>query len=214
LELVAGLLLSEGLIRLGERPIIRHEHPNIVNVAHALDDSVLDRVQRTTITSASCGLCGKSTIEAVHQAFPPVEDDSMLHPAILGQMLARLETLQPAFERTGGVHAAAIFDMAGTLVAAAEDIGRHNAVDKAIGHAVLRGLTPLLGHLLLVSGRASFEIVQKALGARIPIVAAVSAPSNLAVQLADSSGQTLIGFLRKGRFNVYTHSHRVGGMEG
>jgi FdhD protein len=121
-----------------------------------------------------------------------------------------LETAQPGFARTGGVHAAAIFNEAGETIAIREDVGRHNAVDKAIGHAFLRKLLPLSRHTLLVSGRASFEIVQKALGARIPVIAAVSAPSSLAVQFAEASGQTLVAFVRPGRCNVYTHAERIG----
>jgi FdhD protein len=208
-ELVAGMLLTEGLIAAAEVPLIRHEHPNIVNVAAAHDESLLDHVRRTTITSASCGLCGKSTIEAVHQHFPAVDDDVTLTPATVAKITSQLERAQATFARTGGVHAAALFNREGTLVVAREDVGRHNAVDKAIGYALLRGLLPLKGHVLLVSGRASFEIVQKALGACIPVVAAVSAPSSLALELAESSGQTLIGFLRGNRWNVYTHPERI-----
>jgi FdhD protein len=124
-------------------------------------------------------------------------------------MLRLLAAEQPAFRRTGGLHAAGVFDRTGALVAAREDVGRHNAVDKVIGYALLAGLLPLSGGTLFVSGRASFEIVQKALGARIPIVAAVSAPSSLAVDLAAQSGQTLVGFVRDDRCNVYTHPERV-----
>lgn len=133
--------------------------------------------------SASCGLCGKASIDAVHLHFPRVQDDVTIPRALLSRLLEGLEVAQPAFTRTGGLHAAALFDSTGTLIVARKDVGRHNAVDKVIGHALIRGLLPLAGHILLVSGRASFEIVQKALGARIPIVAAVSAPSSLAVEI-------------------------------
>lgn len=210
LELVAGLLLSENLIRLDERPMLRHEHPNVVNVAQwEGDEKRLLAVRRTIPVSTSCGLCGKSSIESVHQHFAPLEDDVKVDRGSLQRMHGALAAAQPAFERTGGVHAAALFSSAGALVVAREDVGRHNAVDKVIGHALLTGLLPLSGCTLFVSGRASFEIVQKALGARIPIVAAVSAASSLAVQLAAESGQTLIGFVRGDRCNVYAHPERV-----
>jgi FdhD protein len=206
LELVAGMLLTENLIEPDAVPLLRHEHPNIVNAAISAGG---ERMRRSSIMSTSCGLCGKASIEAVHQHFPPVHDDFTIPRVLLSRLLEGLEVAQPAFTRTGGLHAAAVFDSAGTPIVAREDIGRHNAVDKVIGNALLRGLLPLSGHILLVSGRASFEIVQKALGARIPIVAAVSAPSSLAVEFACASGQTLIGFLRRGRCNLYTHVERV-----
>ena len=210
-ELVAGLLLTEGLIEPGLRPILRQDHPNIVNVALSAvnDSSKIEHIRRASVMSSSCGLCGKSSIESVHQHFAPVHDEGTISRTMLADMLRTFETAQPVFARTGGVHAAAIFDNTGQMVVAREDIGRHNAVDKVIGHALLRGMLPLTGHVLLVSGRASFEIVQKALGARIPIIGAVSAPSSLAVELATSGGQTLIGFLREGRCNVYSHGERV-----
>jgi FdhD protein len=211
LELVAGMLLTEGLMQQGLRPILRQVHPNTVDVALSAvtDTSKLESVRRASVIASSCGLCGKSSIESVHQNFEPVHDDAIVSRYALQAMLRTFETAQPVFAKTGGVHAAGVFRNSGQLVVAMEDIGRHNAVDKVIGHAVLRGLLPLNGHILLVSGRASFEIVQKALGARIPIIGAVSAPSSLAVELAASSGQTLIGFLREGRCNIYTQAERV-----
>jgi FdhD protein len=159
--------------------------------------------------SASCGVCGKASIDTVHQHFPPVEDECPISTAVIERLTAQMQDAQHGFARTGGVHAAAIFTAAGEPVVVREDIGRHNATDKAIGYALLRKLLPLTGHVLVVSGRASFEIVQKALAARIPIVAAVSAPSSLAVEFAEESGQTLAGFLRPGRFNVYSHPGRI-----
>jgi FdhD protein len=209
-ELVAGLLLTEKLIAIGDRPVLRHEHPNVVNVARWRgDEQRLQAVRRTVPVSASCGLCGKSSIEAVHQHFPPIEDDVTLARGMFERMLQALTDSQDGFGRTGGVHAAALFDRHGTMVVAREDIGRHNAVDKVIGHVLLTGALPFTGGTVFVSGRASFEIVQKALGARIPIIAAVSAPSSLAVQLAADSGQTLVGFVRDQRCNVYTHPERI-----
>ena len=184
-ELVAGMLLTERLIKDNVRPLLRLEHPNIVNVAlsalAAGSEKQLQLLRRSSVIAASCGLCGKSSIEAVHQHFPPVEDDLRVSRNLLQQMLPKFESAQPLFARTGGVHAAAVFNREGTLIVVREDVGRHNAVDKVIGHAVLRGFLPLTGHILLVSGRASFEIVQKALGAGIPVIGVVSAPSSLAV---------------------------------
>ncbi len=209
-ELVAGLLVSEGMLAPGAKPLMRQERPNSVNVAlSGLNCDRIGTMQRSTVMSTSCGLCGKASIEAAHQHFPPIEDDVTIARVHLPRMIKELETAQGAFARTGGLHAAGVFRKDGALLVAREDVGRHNAVDKTIGNAAIRGLLPLEGHTLLVSGRASFEIVQKALGARIPIIAAVSAPSSLAVELAAASGQTLIGFLRGDRFNIYTHSERV-----
>ena len=205
-ELVAGLLLSENLIRANERPLIRQEKPNIVNVGITRDFSA---ARHASTVSASCGLCGKATIEALQQNFPPLHDDVHIPARMLVRMVDALAAAQDAFARTGGLHAAGLFDSSGNLLVAREDIGRHNAVDKAIGNALLRGLVPLRGCTLVVSGRASFEIVQKALGARIPVIAAVSAPSSLAVQLAEDSEQTLAGFFRGDRYNVYSHAERI-----
>jgi FdhD protein len=152
-ELVAGLLLSEGLIEPGARPLVRQEHQNVVNVALSglrTGDSGLDRARRTGVTSTSCGLCGKASIEAVHQHFPPVDNQVTISRDLLPDLVRQLEIAQAGVARTGGVHAAAVFDSRGGLVVAREDVGRHNAVDKVIGIALLRGLLPLSGHLLLV----------------------------------------------------------------
>ncbi|HYP08444.1 MAG TPA: formate dehydrogenase accessory sulfurtransferase FdhD [Bryobacteraceae bacterium] len=210
-ELVAGFLLTEGLLRPNAVPILRQDHPN--RVTAAIEASV-ERARRTTTISASCGVCGKASIETVHQHFPPVDDDTRVSTDLIVRLTARMRDAQLGFSRTGGVHAAAIFDAAGDTVVVREDIGRHNATDKAIGHALLQRKLPLSGHTLMVSGRVSFEIVQKALAARIPIVVAVSAPSSLAVEFAEESGQTLAGFLRDGRFNLYTHPHRIVNVAG
>jgi FdhD protein len=207
LELVAGFLLTEGLLASGVVPLIRQNHPN--RVTAAIECSI-ERARRTMTISASCGVCGKASIETVHQHFPPVDDDEgSIARSVIEKLTGRMQNAQHGFARTGGVHAAAIFTSSGVPVVIREDIGRHNATDKAIGYALLRKLLPLHGHVLVVSGRASFEIVQKALAARIPIVAAVSAPSSLAVDFAEESGQTLAGFLRPGRFNVYSHPDRI-----
>jgi FdhD protein len=133
----------------------------------------------------------------------------VIEAELLATLPEKMRAAQATFERTGGLHAAALFDPAGRLIVLREDVGRHNAVDKVVGHCLVNGLLPLDEHVLVVSGRSSFEIMQKALAARVPVVAAVSAPSSLAVEFAAESGQTLIGFLRDHRMNVYSHSHRI-----
>jgi FdhD protein len=210
LELAAGFLLTEGVVAPGCVPLLRHTHPNRVNAAvPQVSETSVRRARRRVFTGSSCGLCGKATINSIYQRFGEIDDEVRISPGVLSEMLKSLSAAQPEFTRTGGLHAAAVFEADGSLVVAREDIGRHNAVDKAIGHCLLRRTLPLTGHLMLVSGRASFEIMQKALAARIPIVAAVSAPSSLAVTFAKECGQTLVGFLRPGKFNVYAHPQRL-----
>ena len=170
----------------------------------------LNSTKRFGTISSSCGLCGKTTIEAIRQNFPAVRSAAIrVGVETLLSLPETLRNAQSDFARTGGIHAAGIFSLDGKLKIAREDIGRHNAVDKAIGRAFLDDLLSLENHLLLVSGRASFEIIQKALAPGIPSVAAVAAPSSLAVELARDSNQTLIGFLRPPSFNIYTHIERV-----
>ena len=214
-ELAAGFLLGEGLIRgpgdiLHIAPGKRNLHGNTIEVFLAPDVTVdLKRLRRHGFISSSCGLCGKTSIREVRQRFPKVTSRfAVTHAQLLG-LPPSLRAQQSIFTRTGGLHAAGLFDGEGRLLVLREDIGRHNAVDKILGHALVQGWLPLSRHVLLVSGRASFEIVQKALAAGVAVVAAVSAPSSLAVEFAVSSGQTLIGFLREDRFNVYTHPARV-----
>jgi FdhD protein len=214
-ELAAGFLLSEGLVK--GRADIREVAPewmrddcNIVDVHLAEGVSFdFESLSRHVFASSSCGVCGKASIESVHLHFPPVESEARIGAETLLSLPARLGQGQAAFRRTGGLHAAAVFDLDGGLVVLREDVGRHNAVDKVLGHALLNGLLPFDRHVLLVSGRASFEIMQKALAGRVPIVAAVSAPSSLAVQFAEESGQTLIGFVRGERMNIYAGAERV-----
>ena len=217
-ELAAGFLLTEGVIR-GPDDLDRiepcgraHEGAadlNVLNVflspACTFDPASLTR---HVFASSSCGLCGKATIDAIHQQFPPVYAEAPVTAEVLLGLPDTLRAEQATFARTGGLHAAALFDRTGTLLVAREDIGRHNAVDKVIGHGLRAGWTPD-DHVLLVSGRASFEIMQKALAARVPVVAAVSAPSSLAADFAVDSGQTLVGFLREGRMNVYAGVQRL-----
>jgi FdhD protein len=159
--------------------------------------------------TSSCGICGKASVDAVRLAAEPVSDGPVLSPDILCELPAKLRSAQRVFDRTGGLHAAGLFDASGEIAIAREDVGRHNAVDKAIGRAGMEGLLPLSHYVLLVSGRASFEIVQKALMAGLPIVAAVSAPSTLATRLAAESNMTLVGFLRDRAFNAYAGAERI-----
>ena len=214
-ELAAGFLVTEGLIR-ARRDVLkieaceRNEEGNLVNVQLAPDVPVdFEKLTRHVFASSSCGLCGKATIDAVRGQFPPIASDLVVDAATLLALPERMRQTQSTFDRTGGLHASAIFDGTGNLIVLREDVGRHNALDKVIGHGLLSGLLPYDRHILLVSGRTSFEIMQKALAARVPIVAAVSAPSSLAVDFAKESGQTLIGFLRGERMNVYAHERRV-----
>jgi len=167
------------------------------------------RLARHVFATSSCGICGKASIESVHQNFPPVTPTFSLSAKVLVMLPDRMRAAQRTFARTGGLHAAALFDQSGRLVVLREDIGRHNAVDKVLGHAFLERKTPLDSHILLVSGRASFEIMQKALAARVQAVAAISAPSSLAVEFAKESGQVLVGFLRGKTMNVYAGFERV-----
>ena len=216
-ELTVGFLLSEGMIARAQdvaavEPCALDRGGNVINVVLAASASVdFDRLTRHVFASSSCGLCGKATIEAIHQRIDPIgrKPPIAVDPAVLLSLPEKLRAAQPTFDRTGGLHAAGLFTPEGELVAAREDVGRHNAVDKVLGHALMNRLLPLDRHILMVSGRASFEILQKALAGRIPVVAAVSAPSSLAVDFAKESGQTLVGFVRGGRMNVYAGGERL-----
>ena len=217
-ELAAGFLLSEGIVRARSdlreinRCTLSASLGNVLNITLAPTTKFSPAAaQRFGTISTSCGLCGKTSIEFIRQQFPPIDSTTQIQfeTAKLLKLPERLRNAQGNFARTGGIHAAAIFDLDGKLVVLREDIGRHNAVDKAIGRAFLDDLLPLKHHILIVSGRSSLEIVQKALAAGIPIIAAVSAPSSLAVNFARESNQTLIGFLRPPTFNIYSHVERV-----
>ncbi len=217
-DLTAGFLLSEGIVR---------RRADVQEIAHCTLPASLGNVVNVTLSrgvqwnaasarrfgtiSTSCGLCGKASIDFIRQQFPPLDKTASVRLAVarLLQMPDQLRRAQGNFARTGGIHAAAIFDLDGLLLILREDIGRHNAVDKAIGRAFLDARLPLQSHVLLVSGRCSLEIVQKALAAGIPIVASVSAPSTLAVNFARESRQTLVSFLRPPTFNVYAHIERL-----
>jgi FdhD protein len=220
-RLAAGFLLAEGVIGsnddLGAVEHCRHpDHPdahNVVNVfllgaaAGALPERLAER--RHVLANSSCGLCGRVTIESLRTRAAPIGGSDGIDRAVLQRLPHALRQRQPLFDETGALHAAAIFTMSGDCVATAEDVGRHNAVDKVVGEMLLEERLPLSRHALVVSGRASYEIVQKAWLAGVPVIGAVSAPSSLAIQLAEQAGITLVGFLRPGGFNVYTHPFRV-----
>lgn len=213
-ELAAGFLFTEGIVHApGDIARIRRSprNANTLDVFLAPDMKVdVERLRRSVFISSSCGLCGKASIQSVHRKFRPLAADTLrISARVLLALPKKLQAAQKTFARTGGLHAAAIFSAEGELVVAREDIGRHNAVDKVIGFGLRAGQLPFDRHVLAVSGRASFEIVQKALAARIPIVCAVSAPSSLAVEFARASGMTLVGFLRGDRLNVYAGVRRV-----
>ena len=218
-DLVAGFLLSERLIH-GPADIrsIRHcenatEAGNVIDVM--LTGAAAERVEgflaarRLVMATSACGVCGRRSIDDLVQAIPRIHDACSVSADVITSLPARLRAVQDTFAETGGLHAAALFDRDGKLIAAAEDVGRHNAVDKVIGAQLLADAVPLVGHILLVSGRTSFEIVQKAVLGGVPVVAAISAPSSLAVELAREARLTLIGFVRGGSFNVYTEAARV-----
>jgi FdhD protein len=169
----------------------------------------LDVPSRQFVANASCGLCGKTTLDDVEQHCAPVGDGPIVAGSVVSALPDDLRRSQRVFDATGGLHASALFTPTGGLVALREDVGRHNALDKLVGHAVLERRLPLFDEVLMVSGRVSFEIVQKAAVAGIPVICAVSAPSSLAVEAANRFGQTLVGFVRDGRANVYTHPERI-----
>jgi FdhD protein len=220
-ELAAGFLLSEAVIRgsddLGAVEHCRHpdhaEAHNVVDVfllgraAAGLDEVLSGR--RHVTTSSSCGVCGRRTIESLRQEAEPLGGAARMHGEIFASLPSRLRARQTLFDETGWLHGVGLFTLDGELVTSAEDVGRHNAVDKVIGSQLLAERLPLDQHALAVSGRASFEIVQKAWMARIPIICAVSAPTSLAVELAHEAGITLGGFVRDGGYNLYSHVHRI-----
>ena len=218
-ELAAGLLYTEGIIKSVDdigtiaycEDVEQVDLQNIINVnlTNGWDAESEDGWQRNFHANASCGLCGKMTIESVRQAVPPIESQLRIDPEIVYTLNNLLRSAQSVFEATGGLHAAGLFTADGELLIIREDIGRHNAVDKVIGQALLAEMFPLDNHILMVSGRASFEIVQKALFARLPVVVAVSAGSTLAVDLAQESGMALIGFMRGNRMTVYSCPERI-----
>ena len=225
LELALGLLLAERVIRSRDdvarvRMSAEAEEternlpldPDLVEsnqVDVHLRSTAGRRPERSFLSTSACGVCGATTVESLALDFPPLAPGPVLDAALLPRFAGRLRESQRIFETTGGLHAAGLFDVNGDLELLREDIGRHNAVDKVVGRALLDDRLPLRGSVLTVSGRAGYEVVQKAVAAGIPILAAVGAPSSLAVATAMRFGQTLIGFLRDDRFNVYTAPERV-----
>ncbi|MFF8598228.1 formate dehydrogenase accessory sulfurtransferase FdhD [Streptomyces sp. NPDC015232] len=221
--LAAGFLVSEGVLAAASdvRNIVYCAGAtadgvntyNVVDVQLAPDVVVPDiTLERNVYTTSSCGLCGKASLDAVRTTarFPIADAPPLrLAPGLLAALPERLREAQKVFDRTGGLHAAALFSEDGELLDVREDVGRHNAVDKLVGRALQEGRLPLARAVLLVSGRASFELAQKAVMAGVPVLAAVSAPSSLAVDLAQESGLTLVGFLRGADMNVYAGEHRI-----
>jgi FdhD protein len=225
LDLASGFLLTEGLIPDGDAVAraIWCAGPGEENTYNVLDVTLRPGValpdlslQRSFYTTSSCGVCGKSSIDAIRtrSAYDLHADSCTLDPTVLAALPDRLREAQRVFEQTGGLHAAGLFSLDGELLCLREDVGRHNAVDKVVGWAAREGRLPLTGTVLLVSGRASFELVQKAVMAGVPVLAAVSAPSSLAVDLAAETGLTLVGFLRPPTMNVYTGASRIGPLPG
>ena len=215
-ELAAGFMTSEGFTnsKVDFREIDRcpfssnPENTIRIRFGDEVDEKSIES-RRYNAVSSSCGVCGKTSIDAIGSSFSQIESDLKVNRRLLFELPERLREKQVVFDRTGGLHSSGLFDQNGKLICLREDVGRHNALDKAIGYALLNGIWPLQKHMLLVSGRVSFEIIQKALAARIAIVAAVSAPSSLAIAVAREYGITLIGFLRPPKMNVYSHPQRI-----
>jgi FdhD protein len=216
-ELAAGFLLSEGVISTPADVFEISACPSQSDGGRAVDVLVarpeavdFARLTRHVFTTSSCGICGKAAADTVLQHFPPLAPDNVRVSAeLLFRLPALLRAAQSTFEATGGLHASAVFTHDGELVVAREDVGRHNALDKVLGWCFLNRRLPLDRHILLLSGRVSFELMQKALAARLPVVAAISAPSSLAVEFATTSRQSLCGFLRDQRLNIYSHPDRI-----
>ena len=215
-ELAAGFLFTEGLIHSAEEiakvsycelpPEEQHYNVVTVRLAHDFDH---ESVSRNFYSTSSCGICGKASLEDVHVRCKPIGEGPVVAGTVISRLPDALLEGQQVFEQTGGLHASGLFDTDGKLLSLREDVGRHNAVDKLVGESLLAGRLPLSERIMQVSGRVSFEIVQKAAVAGIPIVCAVSAPSSLAVEAAEDLGVTVVGFVRDDRFNVYSHPERV-----
>jgi FdhD protein len=215
-ELAAGFLFAERVIgaaadieRIERDARARNAIDVRIGPARALDLAARADERRRVVMNSSCGLCGRVTIESLRVDAPEIAADWTIGAGVIAGLPDALRRVQAVFEETGGLHAAGLFDRSGHLEAMAEDVGRHNAVDKVVGRMLLAARLPLSGSILFVSGRTSYEIVQKAFLAGIPIVGAVSAPSSLAVELAEETGITLLGFVRGAAFNLYSHGRRV-----
>jgi len=218
-ELATGFCMTEGIIRHADElesieVCSEADYGNVIMVrlteeAAALRSQQIESARREIYLSSSCGLCGKQSIDRIEQKIEPIDGSFKVDVAILEQLPDKMRASQPTFAQTGGLHAAALFCPDGQLQVLREDVGRHNAVDKVIGHQLLLGKLPIDPAVLLVSGRSSFEIMQKAAVAGIAMVCAISAPSSLAVDFASRAGMTLVGFLRSGRMNVYHDRERI-----
>jgi FdhD protein len=213
-DLARGFLFTEGVLPADLPITVEAGKENVVIITLPAGQSVdWKRLERHSYTSSSCGVCGKTSLEQVYAAVPYGEAPGVgfqINPKLIHSLPVKLRVAQELFEKTGGIHAAGLFDLSGQLLHFAEDVGRHNALDKLIGYGLRESLLPLGQHLLLLSGRASFELIQKAAMAGIGLVAAVGAPSSLAAELAEEMGLTLCGFVRSGGFNVYCGAGRLG----
>lgn len=212
--LALGFLCTEGIIsNFQQVEKVSQTDDNTVNVMMepSLAEKSMAGLQRNFYTTSSCGVCGKSSIDQIYQKLPATSDKVSLTiaPQVLVTLQDKLLNVQKAFQATGGIHAAVLFSQNGDYMYHSEDVGRHNALDKLIGHCLMSDKTPLRNHILLLSGRASFELIQKAAMAGISFVCAVGAPSSLAIELAEQMQITLVGFLKKTSFNIYTHPERV-----
>jgi FdhD protein len=218
-DLVGGWLVAEGVVRTADDLVSAsfcpgldgdgHQTYNVIEVR--LADGIEPRRRSSEVTTSACGVCGAASLDSVlvESPYDLAVDDVVVDPDLLASLPDRLREAQRVFDRTGGLHAAGLFTADGELLCAREDVGRHNAVDKVVGWALREGRLPLRGHMLQVSGRASFELVQKATMAGVPVMAAVSAPSSLAAHLAEERALTLAGFVRAGGFNLYARPERV-----
>lgn len=214
-ELAAGFLFTEGIIKnkqaINNIRQFSFDKNRVLITLHENIQPVLTNAARNFYTTSACGICGKASIEAIRtiSAYGHEKDMLSVNVSVLYHLQESLEKQQVIFENTGGIHASALFDTHGSLITVREDVGRHNALDKIIGASLIEGRLPLFHYVLLLSGRASFELVQKGIMAGIKIIAAVGAPSSLAVELATETGITLIGFLRNNRFNIYSGEQRI-----
>ena len=217
-ELALGFLLTEGIISSGEQvesikycnSVKQEEFENVVRVELKPDVQIdFKKFQRHFYTSSSCGVCGKSSIDAIKVKGKAIESGLTLSSSVIYSLPDKLRKAQLVFEHTGGLHASALFNQAGELIILREDVGRHNALDKIIGAMLFKNEVPMSDFILMLSGRTSFELVQKAAVAGIPVIAAVGAPSSLAVDLAKETGITLLGFVREGGFNIYCGEQRI-----
>jgi FdhD protein len=215
--LAVGFLATESILRAPADlyDVLRCGDPDDLNVGNVVNVFVdperipRDQDSRQRYANSSCGLCGRATIDHAIRTLPPLRSDLVVQRSLIARLPEALRAAQPVFSRTGGLHAAGLFSREGELLFVAEDIGRHNTVDKVVGRALLSGCWPLTDTLLMVSGRGGFEIVQKSLAVRIPVVCSVSAPSTLAVDLARGAGMVLVGFLRGESMNVYAGADRI-----